>query len=502
MQKINNNTKSKLSKEKTNSKKGEISIRDKKNGKEARTTLQLGYKGIKNPRIECYGENEEKAISKIKEIELSVLIELKNFLLLTNNNYLAPEYSKDLEEFNKKIEKLVKQKNFSIPKNFTSSSNRYTLSDGTEVECTYPISLFVYKMIKKKKKQSEIVTTKKRKKLSPKTVTNYWDTAKAQVLPYLGNKDAKTITTEELQEYFDNLDYKEKYLKDIRLVLKMSFDEAIKEKIRPDNPASNIEIGSTKDILGIEIEHLNQDEQEIWLDCFEKDKRQWAYLFEAMLLTGARPEEACGLKWNAIDFEKDIIHICNAFKEIALYDENMKIIGHQMCDGDLKTPESLRDIPMHPRLKRLLLMIKSDRMIELYSQGKEWDENDYIFLNENGAPYVSERLSNKMPKFIKKYKLKHLTVYGLRHSFATLCSTLGMPPEVLHVLMGHSDFDTTRKYYIHISEERKRYEMIKLYRQQTTEPKIKQLIEETDLYFNKIISLRIQDFKPENTLAS
>lgn len=147
-------------------------------------------------------------------------------------------------------------------------------------------------------------------------------------------------------------------------------------------------------------------------------------------------------------------------------------------------------------------MIKSDRMSKFYLQGKKWNENDYVFLNENGAPYVSERLSNKMPKFIKKYNLKHLTVYGLRHSFTTLCSTLGMPPEVLHVLMGHSDFDTTRKYYIHISEERKKYEMIKLYRQQTTEPALKQLIEETDTYFNKIISLNIQSFKPANKLTN
>lgn len=114
----------------------------------------------------------------------------------------------------------------------------------------------------------------------------------------------------------------------------MSLDEAIKEKVRTDNPASSIQIGNTKKALGIEIEHLNQEEQELWLNIFEQDKRQWAYLFEAMLLTGARPEEACGLKWNAIDFEKDIIHICNAFKEIELYDDNMNVIGHKMCDGD------------------------------------------------------------------------------------------------------------------------------------------------------------------------
>lgn len=69
-----------------------------------------------------------------------------------------------------------------------------------------------------------------------------------------------------------------------------------------------------------------------------------------------------------------------------------------------------------------------------------------------------------MPQFIKKYKLEHLTTYGLIHSFATLCSTLGMCLEVLYVIMGHADFDITKKYHIHITEERNRNEILKLYR--------------------------------------
>lgn len=107
-----------------------------------------------------------------------------------------------------------------------------------------------------------------------------------------------------------------------------------------------------------------------------------------------------------------------------------------------------------------------------------------------------------MPTFIKKYNLEHLTVYGLRHSFATLCSTLGMPPEVLHVIMGHADFDTTRKYYIHITEERKRNEMMKMYIKQNSEEKLKELVAESDKYFGRIVQLRVQDIRPNERLAS
>ena len=189
-----------------------------------------------------------------------------------------------------------------------------------------------------------------------------------------------------------------------------------------------------------------------------------------------------------MDFENDIVHIRN---------DNMVKIGNRRGDGDLKTSESYRDIPMHPRLKRLLLMIKTQRIAEYQQKGKKLDEDEYIFLNEDERPYVSENLTNKMPKFIKKYKLEHLTTYGLRHSFATLCSTLGMPPEVLHVIMGHADFDTTRKYYIHITGERKKNEMMKMYLKQSGEDTLQKFINESDMYFNKIKQLRVQEIRIE-----
>ena len=37
----------------------------------------------------------------------------------------------------------------------------------------------------------------------------------------------------------------------------------------------------------------------------------------------------------------------------------MNKIGHARGDGELKTAESYRDLPMHPRLKRVLLQIKA-----------------------------------------------------------------------------------------------------------------------------------------------
>ena len=137
--------------------------------------------------------------------------------------------------------------------------------------------------------------------------------------------------------------------------------------------------------------------------------------------------------------DRNIIQIRKAYKEVSVYDNNLKKKCNKKILDDLKTPQSVRDVPLHPRLKKLLLKIKSERIMEYQKVGKTLYEDDFIFLNENGEPFVAERLTNKMPTFIRKYNLEHMTVYGLRHSYATLCSSEGVPPEVLHILMRTSE---------------------------------------------------------------
>lgn len=433
-----------------------IKVRKKGNSYEARKTIDLskiyGFEVTKRISKTALTEGEAIRLLKIKEQE-----ELINAAeqVKTNNISNKLEYER--------LDKVMSN----VGQDFT-------------------LRVFVNKMLQEKKLQSEINLYSRRRKVSPKTVTSYLGTANRQVIPVWGDLDIRTITTEQLQQHFDTLDYSEKYLKDIKLILKMSFQTAINLGVIKENPATKIYVGNRKSNIGVEIEHLDKDRQDVWLGLFEQDGRQWAYLLEAILLSGGRPEECCAYMWNTIDMEKNIIHIRKAYKQIKVYDNNLKKVANKRILGDVKTPQSVRDIPLHPRLKRLLLKIKAERMIEYKRCGRKWNEDDFIFLNEKGEPFVSEMLTNKMPTFIKKYNLEHMTVYGLRHSYATLCSSEGVPPEVLHILMAHSDFDTTRKYYIHITEARKQQEMLKLYNKQYSEDELNDLMEKNKEYLEKI----------------
>ena len=104
----------------------------------------------------------------------------------------------------------------------------------------------------------------------------------------------------------------------------------------------------------------------------------------------------------------------------------------------------------------MLINLKNDKKAMYEKEGKKCNKSDYVFLNTTNGPYVPERLTTKLANFIRRYKLEYMTVYGLRHSFATLNSEKGMDKEVLRELMGHAEFETTDFYYVHISEERKK----------------------------------------------
>ena len=280
MERIKSPTKVKIKKERT--KKGEVSVRDRKNGKEARVTLQLNIPGMENPRLAKYGATEEIARQRLAEAIVLTYIEIQKNKEFANIQIFSPECQIELNKFDEYME---------CVKRYQTQANGKKLKKNI---VTNPLSEYVNKMLKEKKKQSEIVTVKRKKKISADTFSYYLRTAKRQILPYFGDVDVTTITSEKLQEHFDSLDYSEKYLKDIRLVFKLSLDVAVKEKIVTENVAAKIKIEkSISKTPGIEIEHLEQDRQEVWLDLFEKDKRQFAYLFEAILLTGARPEEGC-----------------------------------------------------------------------------------------------------------------------------------------------------------------------------------------------------------------
>ena len=424
--------------------KGTVTVRKRGNSFEARIRLELKkkMKGVDgNPRLSRSALTEELARKRLAELII-------NTFLIKQNHELIEEsiFSEDCEE------------NLNTFTEYRKAKEDVTLHRGINSCINFADFAIIWLNYKK-----EYVNPTTGKKISPKTVETYAYTLKKHIKGNFSQYTVPEITKEVVENYVSDL--RKTYpraAKDVFLMIRQVLQYAKKKKLIKEIPEFELKFSKKKRSKKTKLVYLPGDRQAIWLDLLEKDGRSFCKLFATLLQSGMRPEEGCGLLLSNILFDKDMLYVGNAHKDTTIYDYEFNIIGHEYIDDELKTDESYREIPISTRLKKMLQEIYNERKELREKEHKKFDPSkEYVFLNTIGTPYLPERLDKKLKSIIKKYGLEHMTVYGFRHSFATLMSENGMDKEVLRDIMGHADFETTEFYYIFISDKRKHKELKK-----------------------------------------
>lgn len=155
---------------------------------------------------------------------------------------------------------------------------------------------------------------------------------------------------------------------------------------------------------------------------------------------GLRREEVCGLKWQQVDFEHRRVHICEARTSA----------GAAIVEKETKNRSSTRTLHLTPEL---LLLLKQERWRQdayARSLGPRWPDTGLVVVNHRGYPPSPNALSLAFSRFVQKNGLPHLTLHGLRHTFATVASEQGAPLFEIGKALGHSTPATTGKIYTHL----------------------------------------------------
>lgn len=140
----------------------------------------------------------------------------------------------------------------------------------------------------------------------------------------------------------------------------------------PFNPADKVERPKKQRHIA---DYYRQEELERLLEA-PKD-HPYSLLIQMTAFYGLRRSEALGLKWDAIDFERDTITI----KHIAT---NAKIDGkcEIVCADRAKTKSSLRSLPLVSNIREKLLVLreqqKEDRRDGEYLQSFGLQVQDHL----------------------------------------------------------------------------------------------------------------------------
>lgn len=160
---------------------------------------------------------------------------------------------------------------------------------------------------------------------------------------------------------------------------------------------------------------------------------------------GLRRSEALGIKWDAIDFEDNLLVIKHTVTKVSGNGENQII-----CSRDLaKTDSGYRTYPLLPELKKILIRHKMNiemRKRFLYKNSYIHQTEEYISVNEIGELIKPNYFSNNFKILCKKLKLKKIRLHDVRHSVGTLLITHGSNLMEVKDFLGHASIRSTEIY--------------------------------------------------------
>jgi integrase len=118
----------------------------------------------------------------------------------------------------------------------------------------------------------------------------------------------------------------------------------------------------------------------------------------------------------------------------------------------LKTQRSRRRIDVSESLRQLLQAHKIEQNMHRLAMRGTWFDHGLVFPNEIGRPFAINNLTRRHLKPIldKCDFPKHVTLYSLRHTCATMLLLAGVNPKVVADRLGHSSVVITLDTYSHV----------------------------------------------------
>lgn len=236
--------------------------------------------------------------------------------------------------------------------------------------------------------------------------------------------------------------------------------QAEKEMLIPFNPAAK---ASPPKREVPQPNYFQPEEVEQIRNALETVSLKWKTLVHLLLITGARRGEIAGLKWSAIDWENNRIHINTTLlnrTDIGIYEDTPK------------TEKSDRFINLPAETMELLKEYQNYWLRFRTESGSEWHsfiqisdksgepktiKAEYLFFQDSGKnvgyPMRPDSITSWCRTFSQKNNLPHINPHAFRHTMASILYFNGVDSISISNRLGHSKASTTSDIYSHIIKE-------------------------------------------------
>ena len=175
-----------------------------------------------------------------------------------------------------------------------------------------------------------------------------------------------------------------------------------------------------------------------------------AYVYTG-IMTGLRPGELLGLRWEDVDTAERVIRVRQSVKIVPPADG---VPGRVVLEG-LKTDRSRRTLEMPAAVASMLSALRREQAAGKLRLGTAYDDHGLIFARPDGSPCWPNVIRVRFRAICKAAGLGDgWHPHEQRHSFVSILSDAGVDIDRIADAAGHINASVTRNVYRHVIADR------------------------------------------------
>lgn len=259
------------------------------------------------------------------------------------------------------------------------------------------------------------------------TTERGYRTAAKALKKYIGNMRAKDVTLTQIELCIAKMNANPKTIKNRVSLLRSAYKAAIRRGLLNSNPC---EYALMPKQVKPDISILSEDDISKFLDALDSQPLDFKVFCELALFCGLRRSELFGL------YKSDVSDVVIVNK-----------VRHRINGADIiqtpKTKSSVRTLAV-PKF------VQEDIALLIDDQNNRPSQSEFLILNGFGEPVHHSWASKHMNRLIAKCDLPHITIHGLRHTYASMLINAGIPIAEVSTQLGHASIDITLRTYTHL----------------------------------------------------
>ena len=311
----------------------------------------------------------------------------------------------------------------------------------------------VKRTVDKAKAKIDLNAVLKKKKLSRAKISENTGLSRSTVAAAIRGESVSAETAKQVADKIgtkfetaflivtENAALSAKTIKEHHRLISSVLEQAVKEELIPFNIAAKATLPKTEKN---NPNYFQTEQVDAIREALESEPLKWKTLVHLFIVSGARRGEILGLKWSAVDYKNNQIHIENS----VLYSSDRGIY-----EDTPKTEKSIRWITLPVDTMQLLRKWQIQQAEERNRLGDYYQDSGFVFCRDNGLPFHPDTITDWMKKFAERHNLPHINPHAFRHTMASQLYFNGADTVSISKRLGHAQPSTTSNTYAHVMKE-------------------------------------------------